>query len=94
MQKHTIRINPSEETIKIGPLGSRFLLTGDDSNGNASVFEVIVPVGQKLMAPAHKNLASAARSGSLAARPLVRPVRMGLWPVMNAARPAVQLCWA
>jgi hypothetical protein len=24
---------------------------------------------------------------------LVRPVRMGDWPVMNAARPAVQLCW-
>ena len=23
---------------------------------------------------------------------LVRPVRMGDWPVMNAARPAVQLC--
>src|SRR5262249_24716288 len=24
---------------------------------------------------------------------LVSPVRMGDWPVMNAARPAVQLCW-
>src|SRR5437762_4860586 len=23
----------------------------------------------------------------------VRPVRIGDWPVMNAARPAVQLCW-
>jgi len=22
-----------------------------------------------------------------------RPVRNGLWPVMNAARPAVQDCW-
>jgi len=33
----------------------RFLLTGDDSNGNASVFEVLVPAGQKLVAPAHKN---------------------------------------
>ena len=30
-------------------------LTGDDSNGNVSVFEVLVPVGQKLPAPAHKN---------------------------------------
>lgn len=55
MQQGTIRVNPSEETIKIGPLGIRFLLTGDDSNGGASVFEVIVPVGQKLAAPAHKN---------------------------------------
>ena len=24
----------------------------------------------------------------------VRPVRTGFWPVMKAARPAVQLCWA
>jgi quercetin dioxygenase-like cupin family protein len=49
------RVNPSEETIMIGPLGIRFLITGDDSNGSASVFEVLVPAGQKLMAPAHKN---------------------------------------
>ena len=55
MQQRSIRVNPSEETIKIGPLGIRFLLTGDDSNGSASVFEVVVPVGQKLTAPAHKN---------------------------------------
>jgi quercetin dioxygenase-like cupin family protein len=45
----------SEETIKIGPLGIRFLLTGDDSNESVSVFEVLVPVGQKLAAPAHKT---------------------------------------
>jgi quercetin dioxygenase-like cupin family protein len=55
MQNSAIRVNPSEETIEIGPIGIRFLLTADDSNGNVSVFEVLVPVGQKLMAPAHKN---------------------------------------
>jgi len=44
-----------EESIKIGPLEIRFLLTGDDSSGSASVFEVLVPAGQKLAAPAHKN---------------------------------------
>jgi quercetin dioxygenase-like cupin family protein len=55
MQKPTTRVNPSEETIKIGPLNIRFLLTGDDSNGSASVFEVFVPAGEKLAAPAHKN---------------------------------------
>jgi quercetin dioxygenase-like cupin family protein len=55
MQQPTIRVNPSEETIKIGPLGIRFLLTGDDSSGSVSVFEVLVPAGQKLAAPAHKN---------------------------------------
>ena len=51
----TTRVNPSEENIKIGPLGIRFLLTGDDSNGSVSVFEVFVPAGQKLAAPAHRN---------------------------------------
>ena len=55
MQLHTTRVNPSEENINVGPLGIRFLLTGDDSNDSASVFEVLVPVGQKLAAPAHKN---------------------------------------
>ena len=55
MQLHTIRVNPSEENINIGPLGIRFLLTGDDSNDGASVFEVLIPVGQKLAAPANKN---------------------------------------
>ena len=48
-------VNPSEERIRIGPLGIRFLLTGDDTNGAVSVFEVTVPAGQKLAAPAHKN---------------------------------------
>ncbi len=55
MQQGATKINPSEETITIGPLGIRFLLTADDSNGSVSVFEVLVPVGQKLAAPAHKN---------------------------------------
>ncbi len=49
------RVNPSEQTIKVGPLRIRFLLTGDDSNGSVSVFEFLVPVGQRLPAPAHKN---------------------------------------
>ena len=55
MQLRAIRVNPSEEIIEIGPLGIRFLLTGDDSNGSVSVFEFFVPVGQKLVAPAHMN---------------------------------------
>jgi hypothetical protein len=55
MQPSSIRVNPSEETIKIGPLGIRFLLTGGDSNGRVSAFEVRVPAGAKLAAPAHKN---------------------------------------
>src|ERR1700733_1483564 len=55
MQQQTIRVNPSEESIKVGPIGIRFLLTSNNSNGSASVFEVLVPAGQKLAAPAHKN---------------------------------------
>jgi len=55
MHQSTTGVNPSEETIEIGPLGIRFLLTGDDSSGSASVFEVFVPAGQKLAAPAHIN---------------------------------------
>ncbi len=54
MQQRTTRVNPSEETIKIGPLEIHFLLAGDDSGGSVSVFEVFVPVGQKLAAPAHQ----------------------------------------
>jgi quercetin dioxygenase-like cupin family protein len=48
-------VNPSEETIKIGGLGIRFLLASDQTNGNASVFELFVPAGQKLPGPPHKN---------------------------------------
>jgi quercetin dioxygenase-like cupin family protein len=55
MQQRAIKVNASAETIKIGPLEIRFLLTGDDSSGSVSVFEVLVPVGQKLAAPPHKN---------------------------------------
>jgi len=55
MQQTTTRVNPSEETINIGRVEVRFLLTSNDSNGSVSVFEVLVPAGQKLVAPAHKN---------------------------------------
>ncbi len=51
------RVNPSEETIPIGQTGIeiRFLLTREDTNESASVFEFRVPAGRKLPAPAHKN---------------------------------------
>ena len=39
----TTTVNPSEETITIGPLSVHFLLTGEDTNGSISVFEVMVP---------------------------------------------------
>ena len=55
MQQHATMVNPSEETIRVGPIGIRFLLTGDDSNGSVSLFEFTVPAGHKLPAPAHMN---------------------------------------
>ena len=57
MSDQKIRVNPSEETIAIGPTGIaiRFLLTSADTNGRLSAFEVRVPAGQKLPAPPHRN---------------------------------------
>lgn len=55
MQQSTARPNPSKEMIRIGPLEIQFLITGDDSNGSACIFEFLVPAGEKLMAPPHKN---------------------------------------
>ncbi len=48
-------INPSDETIRLGPLAVRFLLTGDDSAGSIAAFELMVPSAQRLMAPAHSH---------------------------------------
>jgi quercetin dioxygenase-like cupin family protein len=48
-------INPGEETICVGPLTIRFLVTGDNSNGSAAVFELSVPAGEQLPAPGHSH---------------------------------------
>src|SRR5438067_1211013 len=48
-------VNASEETISIGRVDIRFLLTGEDTGGSMSVFEIMIPAGQKLVPPAHKN---------------------------------------
>src|SRR6186997_554874 len=50
-----LHVNPSEETIRLGPLAVRFLLTGDHSLGTVAAFEIVVPAGQRLMAPAHSH---------------------------------------
>ena len=49
------RANPSEETIRLGPLAVRFLITGEDSNGSIAAFELVVPASQRLAAPAHSH---------------------------------------
>ena len=53
-QQTGLRVNPSEETIHVGPLAVRFLLTGD-STGSIAAFELTVPAAQRLPAPAHSH---------------------------------------
>src|SRR5580698_11558181 len=50
-----LKVNPAEETIRLGPLALRFLVTGENSGGTVAVFEILVPAGQRLMAPAHSH---------------------------------------
>lgn len=54
-QPRDLRVNPADETIRLGPLAVRFLVTGENSSGTVAVFEVIVPAGQRLMAPGHSH---------------------------------------
>jgi quercetin dioxygenase-like cupin family protein len=50
-----IQVNPSDETIRLGPLAVRFLITAADSSGSVAVFELTVPAAQRLAAPAHSH---------------------------------------
>jgi mannose-6-phosphate isomerase-like protein (cupin superfamily) len=50
-----IHVNPSEEQIGLGEISVRFLLTGADTNGKLSMFEMYVPKGERLRAPTHMN---------------------------------------
>lgn len=50
-----LKVNPADETIRIGPLAMRFLLTGSESNGSVAAAELSVRAGQRLMAPAHSH---------------------------------------
>jgi hypothetical protein len=50
-----LQINPAEETIRLGPLSVRFLVTGRNSSGSVAAFEMMVPGRQRLMAPAHRR---------------------------------------
>ena len=54
-QSIVLHVNPSDETIRLGPLAVRFLLTADDSSGSIAAFELIVPSAQRLAAPAHSH---------------------------------------
>ncbi len=49
------QVNPSDETIRLGPLGIRFLVTGERASGSVALFELTVPAGARLAAPAHSH---------------------------------------
>jgi quercetin dioxygenase-like cupin family protein len=57
MPFHTthIQINPSDETIHLGPLAVRFLITGENAAGSVALFELTVPAAKRLAAPAHSH---------------------------------------
>ncbi len=50
-----LHVNPSDETIRLGPLAVRFLITGEHASGSVAVFELTVPSAQRLAAPAHSH---------------------------------------
>ena len=50
-----LRLNPSAETIQVGNLTIRFLVTAEDSHGSLAAMELGVPGGERLMAPTHSH---------------------------------------
>ena len=54
-QTADLHVNPSDETIRIGPLAVRFLITGEHATGSVAVFELTLPSAQRLAAPAHSH---------------------------------------
>ena len=54
-QTTDVHVNPSEETIHLGPLAVRFLIAGEHASGSVAVFELTVPAAQRLAAPAHSH---------------------------------------
>ncbi len=54
-QTINLRVNPSDETIRLGPLAVRFLIVREDSSGSIAAFELMVPAAQRLAAPAHSH---------------------------------------
>ena len=51
----SIQINPSDETIRLGPLAVRFRVNGRNSTDNLAALEMMVPGRQGLAAPAHSH---------------------------------------
>jgi quercetin dioxygenase-like cupin family protein len=54
-QAFELHVNPSDETIRVGPLTVRFLVTADDSSVSIAAFVLTVPGGQYLPGAAHSH---------------------------------------
>ena len=54
-QTTDLHVNPSEETLRLGLLAVRFLITGENSSGSVAAFELFVPSAERLTAPAHSH---------------------------------------
>jgi quercetin dioxygenase-like cupin family protein len=54
-QTFDLHVNPANETIRLGPLAVRFLITGENSSGSVAAFELSVPGAQRLPGPAHSH---------------------------------------
>jgi len=50
-----VEVNPADETIALGALAVRFLITGENSTGSIAAFELKVLAGHPLPAPAHSH---------------------------------------
>jgi quercetin dioxygenase-like cupin family protein len=50
-----VRVDPADETIRLGPLVVRFLVSGEQAGGSVALFELEVPAAQRLAAPAHSH---------------------------------------
>jgi quercetin dioxygenase-like cupin family protein len=50
-----LHVNPSDETIRLGPLAVRFLIAGEEAAGSLALFELSVPAAERLAAPAHSH---------------------------------------
>jgi quercetin dioxygenase-like cupin family protein len=50
-----LQVDPADETIRLGPLLVRFLVTGTQSHGGLAAFELVVPGAQRLAVPGHSH---------------------------------------
>src|SRR5437762_5216255 len=55
LQTAALHVNPSDETIRLGPAAVRCLLTAAPSRRGVAAFEVVIPAGRRLAAPAHSH---------------------------------------